>query len=79
MTEQDIYDRIKHALSVAPRNKYTVEMHLQMLKYADELQHVTAKEFCEGVGLKESLGTEFSKMRNLTQRLIAAGLNPDLI
>ncbi|STI23203.1 ybl103 [Escherichia coli] len=46
-----------------------------MLKYADELKHVTSREFCEGVGLKESLGTEFSKMRNLTTRLKLAGLD----
>nr|WP_234936887.1 transcription factor [Aeromonas veronii] len=62
-------------MSAAPRNQYTVELHLQMLKYADELKHVTAREFCEGVGLKESLGTEFSKMRNLTTRLKLAGLD----
>ena len=75
MSEQEIYQQIKQALSVAPRNQYTVELHLQMLKYADELKHVTAREFCEGVGLKESLGTEFSKMRNLTTRLKLAGLD----
>lgn len=55
MSEQEIYQQIKQALSVAPRNQYTVELHLQMLKYADELKHVTSREFCEGVGLKESL------------------------
>ena len=75
MSEQEIYQQIKHALSVALRNQYTVELHLQMLKYADELKHVTSREFCEGVGLKESLGTEFSKMRNLTTRLKLAGLD----
>ncbi|MEI4941179.1 transcription factor [Aeromonas caviae] len=76
MTEEEIYQQIKSALLAAPRNQYMVEMHLQMLKYADELKHVTAKEFCEKVELKESLGTEFSKMRNLTARLKAAGLDP---
>ena len=75
MSEQEIYQHIKQALSVAPRNQFTVELHLQMLKYADELKHVTSREFCEGVGLKESLGTEFSKMRNLTTRLKLAGLD----
>lgn len=75
MPEEEIYQQIKQALSAAPRNQYTVELHLQMLKYADELKHVTAREFCEGVGLKESLGTEFSKMRNLTTRLKIAGLD----
>jgi hypothetical protein len=74
MTEQDIFNNIKQALSDAPRNQYTAEMHLQMIKYADNLKSITAKEFCEGVGLKSSFGTEFSKMRNLTQRLKSAGL-----
>jgi len=46
-----------------------------MIKHADDLKSITAKEFCEGVGLKRSFGTEFSKMRNLTARLKAAGLN----
>jgi len=54
-------------------------LHLQMIKYADELKHITSKEFCEGVGLKQSLGTEFSKMRNLTIRLKAAGLDTNRI
>lgn len=46
-----------------------------MIKYADELKNITAKEFCEGVSQRSSFGTEFSKMRNLTQRLKAAGLD----
>ncbi|MBT1427019.1 transcription factor [Dickeya dianthicola] len=79
MNEQDIYHHIKQALDKAPRNQYTVELHLQMIKYADELEHITAKAFCEGTGLSQSLGTEFSKMRNLTRRLKAAGLNTDLL
>jgi hypothetical protein len=79
MNDQEIFNRIKRALDDAPRNQYTVEMHLQMIKYADNLKSITAKEFCEGVGLKSSFGTEFSKMRNLTQRLKAAGLNTDLL
>ena len=73
MNECEIYAQIKKALQEAPRNQYTAELHLQMIKYADELKNITAKEFCEGVGLRSSFGTEFSKMRNLTQRLKAAG------
>ncbi|RLT88012.1 transcription factor [Ketobacter sp. GenoA1] len=79
MNESEIYEQIRKALADAPRNQYTVEMHLQMIKYADKLKNVTSKEFCEGVGLKPSFGTEFSKMRNLTQRLKSAGLNTDLL
>jgi len=79
MNESEIYEQIRKALADAPRNQYTVEMHLQMIKYADQLKSVTSKEFCEGVGLKPSFATEFSKMRNLTQRLKSAGLNTDLL
>lgn len=75
MSEQTVFQQIKLALAEAPRNQYTAELHLQMIKYADDLKHITAKEFCEGVGLRQSFGTEFSKMRNLTQRLKAAGLD----
>tara|TARA_R110001599_G_scaffold353829_1_gene599378 strand:- start:19347 stop:19586 length:240 start_codon:yes stop_codon:yes gene_type:complete len=77
MTDQDIFNNIKKALSDAPRNQYTAEMHLQMIKYADNLKSITAKEFCEGVDLKNSFGTEFSKMRNITARLKAAGLQTE--
>lgn len=79
MNENEIYQQIKKVLADAPRNQYTVEMHLQMIKYADDLKNVTSKEFCECVGLKPSFGTEFSKMRNITQRLKAAGLNTDIL
>ena len=71
-----IFAKIRVALDEAPRNQYTAELHLQMIKYADELKSITAKEFCAGVGIRESFGTEFSKMRNLTSKLKQAGLNP---
>jgi hypothetical protein len=71
---KDIIDEIKQALASAPRNRYMAELHLQSIKYADELSNITAREFCEELGLKPSYATEFSKMRNLTSRLKAAGL-----
>lgn len=67
------------ALADAPRDQYMAELHLQMIKSADELKYVTAKEFCEEIGLKQRLSTEFNKMRNLTTRLKAAGLDTRLI
>lgn len=73
--KQKIIDEIKQALALAPRNQYMAELHLQSIKYADELGNITAREFCEALGLKPSYGTEFSKMRNLTLRLKAAGLD----
>jgi hypothetical protein len=79
MTETEIYNAINLALADAPRKQYTAELHLQMIKYADQLKDITSKEFCTALGLRESFGTEFSKMRNLTQRLKTAGLNTDLL
>ncbi len=77
--DKHIIEQIKDALSSAPRNQYMVELHLQSIKYADELKSITSKEFCEALGLKPSYATEFSKMRNLTVRLKAAGLDTDKI
>lgn len=75
MTDSEIFNNIRNTLDDAARNQYTAELHLQMIKYADDLKHITSKEFCEGVGLSKSFGTEFSKMRNLLQRLKNAGLD----
>jgi hypothetical protein len=75
MNESEVYEQIRNALADAPRNQYTMEMHLQMIKHADQLKSITSREFCEGVGLKPSFSTEFSKMRNLVERLKAAGLD----
>ena len=75
MSKVEIFNNIKRELASVPRNKRTVEIHIQMLKYAEKLNDVTAKEFCEEVGLAASYGTEFSKMRNLIERLSVAGLD----
>ena len=76
---QDIFTKIKDAIATASRNQATAEKHLQMIKYADQLESITAKEFCEGTDLAASYGTEFSKMRNITTRLKAAGLDVNKI
>jgi len=73
--KEHIYISIRQALEIAPRNQYMAELHIQMIKYADELQDISAREFCESVSLKASYGTEFSKMRNLIGRLKLAGLD----
>ncbi|WP_425328899.1 HTH-like domain-containing protein [Pseudovibrio brasiliensis] len=48
-------------------------MHLQSLKYAEELEHVTGKEFAHSVGIRKSYGTEFNKMKNIVNRLKFGG------
>lgn len=70
---------IKAAINEAPRNSYIAELHVQIIKYADILQNVSGREFCEEVGIGPSFGTEFAKMRKIASRLRSAGLNPDRI
>lgn len=76
MDINDVFRCIKQAIDTAPRNDYTAELHLQVIKYADLLQDVTAKDFCAGIGIAPSYGTEFAKMRKIGERLRAAGLDP---
>jgi hypothetical protein len=70
---------IRTAIDGAPRNNYTVELHVQMIKYADILKNVTRTEFCEMLGIGSAYGTEFMKMRKIAARLKGSGLNPDKI
>ena len=70
-----VFDRIKTAINSAPRNGYVAELHLQEIKYSDALQDVTGKEFCDGLGIGSSFGTEFAKMRKIAGRLRAADLD----
>lgn len=70
---------IKAAIDGAPRNSYIAELHVQIIKYADALQTVTGKEFCEELGIGPSFGTEFAKMRKIAPRLRSAGLDPSRI
>jgi hypothetical protein len=70
---------IKAAIEGAPRNSYIAELHVQIIKYAEVLQNVTGKEFCEEIGVGPSFGTEFAKMRKIAPRLRSAGLDPSRI
>jgi hypothetical protein len=71
--------RIRAAIDAAPRNSYIAELHLQIIKYADELNHLTGKEFCETLGIGPAYGTEFLKMLKISERLRSAGLDPSKI
>lgn len=71
-----VYKLIKEAINSSPRNGYVAELHLQVIKYADLLENVTGKEFCEALDLKPAWGTEFAKMKKIAMRLRDAGLNP---
>jgi hypothetical protein len=76
MNVDKVFQSIRRAIDDAPRNDYTAELHLQIIKYADLFQTMTAKDFCAGVGIPSSYGTEFAKMRKIGERLRNAGLDP---
>lgn len=75
MTTDEAFRKIRTAIDAAPRNGYVAELHLQIIKYADLLKELSGKEFCEGVGIGGSFGTEFLKMRKIADRLISANLD----
>lgn len=75
MTQSEIFKRIRTQIEKAPRNAYVAELHVQVIKYAGDLEGCSGREFCEGVELKPAWGTEFVKMRKIAPRLIEAGLD----
>jgi hypothetical protein len=79
MNAAEAVRNIRAAIDRAPRNDYTAELHLQMIKYADVLASMTGKEFCEQLGIGTSFGVEFNKMRKIAARLRNAGLSPEKI
>ena len=70
---------IKAAIEGSPRNSYIAELHLQVIKHSEVLKNTTGREFCEALEIGPAFGTEFSKMKKIAPRLIAAGLDPSKI
>lgn len=79
MNNSNVFEKIKRAIDSAPRNGYVAELHLQVIKYAEVLDGISGKEFCEKLDLKPAWGTEFAKMRKIAGRLREAGLEPERI
>lgn len=79
MDKAEIFKKIGEAIDAAPRNGYVAEIHLQAIKYAEELAKVTGREFCEQLELSPAWGVEFTKMRKIAARLRGAGLDPESI
>ncbi|MGN6534592.1 MAG: HTH-like domain-containing protein [Mesorhizobium sp.] len=75
----DIFERMKHEIERAPRNGYVAEIHLQVIKFAEVLQDISGREFCEKMDLRPAWGTEFTKMKKIAGRLREAGLDPHRI
>ena len=79
MTPIDALSEIRKAIENSPRNAYVAELHLQVIKYADELNGISGREFCEALDIGISFGSEYTKMRKIAGRLREAGLEPDRI
>jgi hypothetical protein len=79
MANPEIFSRIRQAIDAAPRNSYVAELHLQVIKYAKDLEQTSGKEFCGNLDLGSAWGTEFTKMKKISARLRAAGLKPEKI
>jgi len=79
MNAPQAIQNIRAAIDAAPRNHQTVELHVQMIKYADTFRNLSGREFCDMLGISDKYGTEFNKMRKIAVRLRTADLNPDKI
>ncbi len=75
MSLLETLQNIKIAINSSPRNAYSAELHLQIIKYAATLHDMTGREFCTALEIEPSYGTEFSKMKKIADRLIKAGLD----
>jgi hypothetical protein len=78
-SEQQIYAAIKKALNGAPPRAKLAEMHLQLIKYADQLKHLPREDICDGIGVNQSFRTVVAKMFKITDRLKSAGLDTNRI
>ena len=77
MSNSEVFKSIKQALaSKGPPSQHTAKICLQAIKYAEVLEGISGKEFCEGADLKKSYAMEFNMMRNIAPQLKKAGLDP---
>lgn len=79
MTQTEIMRHIQRKIENAPPRTRSKVMHLQMIKFYREFEDFTGAEFCQGVGIDDSLKTEFSKMQAIAPELVTAGLDTNLI
>ncbi|WP_459176930.1 HTH-like domain-containing protein [Ewingella americana] len=73
--QQEIYSSIKEAISQAPEGDKTVELHIQIIKNAPNLQNISGREFVESIGYKKSFQTDFNIMRKISNRLVQSGVD----
>ncbi len=73
--QQEIYSSIKEAISQAPEGHKTVELHIQIIKNAPNLQNISGREFVEIIGYKKSFQTDFNIMRKISNRLVQSGFD----
>jgi len=69
-----VNEQIKAAIRGAEAKKQKLAMfHFQVLKHADELEGINAKDFCKEVLVPESYATEFTQMIALARLMKEQG------
>ena len=56
--KKHIFLAIRKTQESAPRNQYMAELHLLMINYADELQHITANFFAKRSPSNQAMAEE---------------------
>lgn len=79
MNKSDLFFVIRNAINSAPQGEKTVTVQLQIIKYHDHLVGVTAREFVESVGLKDSLVTLYTDSMKLARKLSEASMKKENI
>jgi hypothetical protein len=68
-------EEIAREIATATKHRRkAVAIHFQVLKNADQLSGMDAREFCRKVGIEEAWAIEFKKMINLAKLLQEQGL-----
>lgn len=67
--------KIRDVCDQAPRNSYASEVTIQIVKYYDELKHITADEFLIHTGFTKGYRSYFYQYIKWTPRLVKAGLD----
>ena len=67
MTAEEAIRTLRDMYSEAPKGEMVLQIHLFGIKYADQLEGLSAKEIAKRATGNESYGTEINKGRKLAK------------
>ena len=76
-----IFKGVREAIANAPVGKKSKIIHMQMIKHMTycNKHNIHGEDFCRRVGISFVWGREFTKMRNIHDKLVESGLDCRLI